>query len=187
MAEVVHDTQHEFWHPAVELEGAPTEIVVPPAPSAMAETCPRCQTEFMIGARFCHTCGAHRPQSNAVSTTASSGMAARAGRAALEFAAGRLAWLWSATRELYKHLEFPGWLRYLHFHEIKSRIGLPMPSLIAFMIGLGCVGWVIGVSLFYKASNFTEFEAIQMWRIELLLAATASFVAGILLKKPSGD
>jgi hypothetical protein len=48
------------------------------------------------------------------------------------------------------------------------------------------VAGAIGVSLFYKASNLAEFQAIQMWRIEWLLAATASFVAGILLKKPSG-
>ena len=37
------------------------------------------------------------------------------------------------------------------------------------------------------ASNLAEFQAIQMWRIEWLLAATASFVAGILLKKPGGN
>ena len=52
-------------------------------------------------------------------------------------------------------------------------------------IGLGCVAGAIGVSLFYRASNLAEFQAIQMWRIEWLLAATASFVAGILLKRPS--
>jgi hypothetical protein len=50
---------------------------------------------------------------------------------------------------------------------------------------LGCVAGAVGVSLFYRASNLAEFQAIQMWRIEWLLAATASFVAGILLKKPS--
>ncbi len=62
-----------------------------------------------------------------------------------------------------------------------------MAPLIAFLIGLGCVAGAIGVSLFYHASNLGEFQAIQMWRIEWLLAATASFVAGILLKKPSGN
>jgi len=35
------------------------------------------------------------------------------------------------------------------------------------------------------APSLAEFQAIQMWRIEWLLAATASFVAGILLKKTS--
>jgi hypothetical protein len=76
-------------------------------------------------------------------------------------------------------------MQYLHFHRIKQWIGLPTASLIAFMVGLGCVAGAIGVSLVYRASNLPEFQAIQMWRIEWLLAATASFVAAILLKKPS--
>ena len=79
----------------------------------------------------------------------------------------------------------PDWMQYLHFHKIKRWIGLPTAALIAFMIGLGCVAGAIGVSLLYRASNLAEFQAIQMWRIEWLVAATASFVAGILLKKPS--
>jgi hypothetical protein len=49
------------------------------------------------------------------------------------------------------------------------------------------VAGAIGVSLFYRASNLSEFQAVQMWRIEWLLAATASFAAGILLKRPSSD
>ncbi|MGA7217314.1 MAG: hypothetical protein WBX38_03315 [Candidatus Sulfotelmatobacter sp.] len=83
-------------------------------------------------------------------------------------------------------MTFPAWLRYLHFHEIQRWIGLPTASLIAFISGLGCVAGAVGVSVFYKASNLGEFQAIQMWRVEWLLAATAAFVAGILLKKPSG-
>jgi hypothetical protein len=85
----------------------------------------------------------------------------------------------------WRTVSFPDWLHYLHFHEIKRWIGLPTAALIAFIIGLGCVAGAVGVSLFYRASNLAEFQAIQMWRIEWLLAATASFVAGILLKKPS--
>jgi hypothetical protein len=84
-----------------------------------------------------------------------------------------------------RKLTLPNWMQYLHFHRIKRWIGLPTPALIAFMIGLGCVAGAISVSLVYRASNLAEFQAIQMWRIEWLLAATASFVAGILLKKSS--
>ncbi len=87
--------------------------------------------------------------------------------------------------DAWQEISLPDWLHYLHFHEIKRWVGLPTASLIAFMIGLGCVVGAIGVSIFYRASNLAEFQAIQMWRIEWLLAATASFVAGILLKKPS--
>jgi len=94
------------------------------------------------------------------------------------------AWSGSVSAS-WRGFSFPDWLRYLHFHEIKRWIGLPTAALIAFMIGLGCVAGAIGVSLFYRASNLAEFQAIQMWRVEWLLAATASFVAGILLKRPS--
>ena len=71
------------------------------------------------------------------------------------------------------------------FIEGAAGFGAPVAIAGAFMIGLGCVAGAIGISLFYRASNLAEFQAIQMWRIEWLLGATASFVAGILLKKPS--
>ena len=95
-------------------------------------------------------------------------------------------WVDSAAA-YWREVSFPDWLHYLHFHEIKRWVGLPTGALIAFIIGLGCVAGAVGVSLFYRASNLAEFQAIQMWRIEWLLAATASFVAGILLKKPSDN
>ena len=68
-----------------------------------------------------------------------------------------------------------------------NRIGMSPNIRRLPMFGLGCVAGCIVVSLFYSASNLAEFQAIQMWRIEWLLAATASFVAGILLKKPDQD
>src|SRR5258708_19436021 len=64
MAEVVQDTEQEFWRSPTVL-GPLTEAALPPASFApeateMAEACAECGTEFMIGARFCHTC-ARRP------------------------------------------------------------------------------------------------------------------------------
>jgi hypothetical protein len=147
----------------------------------MADACADCATEFMIGAGFCHKCGSTRPVVSA------------SGAAAFDNGWDRTI-AWSATcvrssadyvASTWRKISFPAWMRYLHFHEIQSAIGLPTASLIAFITGLGCVAGAIGVSLFYKASNMAEFQAIQMWRIEWLLAATAAFVAGILLKKPS--
>lgn len=181
MAEVIHSTHQEFWRPAVISEGVP-EIAISAVLPTMAETCPNCGTEFMIGARFCHACGAHRPEKNKAVEAVLSRPATGA------YLSEKLAWLQSAVADLsHGKIALPVWLRYLHFHEIKRWIGLPTPSLIAFIIGLGCVVGALAVSLFYKASNMAEFQAIQMWRIEWLLAATASFVAGILLKKPGGD
>jgi hypothetical protein len=178
MAEVVQDTQQEFWRSPTVLEPA-VEAILPAAAQDMAEACADCGTEFMIGARFCHTCGRRRPV-----------MAGAGAEAALmpRLWAQNVAWIraWGGSFAASWHtISLPRWLHYLHFHEIKRWVGLPTAALIAFMIGLGCVVGAIGVSLFYRASNLAEFQAIQMWRIEWLLAGTASFVAGILLKKPS--
>jgi len=189
MAEVVQDTQQEFWRSPTVL-GPLTETALPTAsfPSEtteMAEACAECGTEFMIGARFCHTCGQRRPALTADDTDAAvmAGLWTRSITWTVAHARSGSVTVASAWRKI----SFPDWMQCLHFHEIKRWIGLPTASLIAFMIGLGCVAGAIGVSLFYRASNLAEFQAIQMWRIEWLLAATASFVAGILLKNPSRD
>jgi len=185
MAEVLNDTQQDFWRPPAILEPS-VEAALPSAPQQdMAEACGGCGGEFMIGARFCHTCGLRRAVRATAPTTASMDAEAMA-----SLWAKNVAWVgtglgWAAA--VWREIPFPDWLQYLHFHEIKRWVGLPTAPLIAFILGLGCVAGAIGVSLFYKASNLAEFQAIQMWRIEWLLAATASFVAGILLKKPSGN
>jgi hypothetical protein len=179
MAEIVQEAQQEFWRSPSVVE--PVAEALPVAPAEMAEACANCSTEFMIGARFCHTCGSRRP----VMTTALA-----------DVDAGVFAVLWArsiisvrswsdAVADSWRKTTLPDWMQYLHFHKIKQWIGLPTAALIAFMIGLGCVAGAVGVSLVYRASNLAEFQAIQMWRIEWLLAATASFVAAILLKKPS--
>jgi len=80
----------------------------------------------------------------------------------------------------------PSWLHYLHFHEIKSRVGLSTGSLIAFVIGVACIAGALLVGLL-TAKTLVDWQAIQFYRAEWLLAATASFVAGILLKNTSGD
>lgn len=178
MAEIVQDAQQEFWRSPTVVESA-VEAALPAPSEALAEACADCGGEFMIGARFCHTCGRRRPAMVADNTDAA---------VAADLWAGTVALVWRLAVSLGSALgkiSLPDWVQYLHFHKIKRWIGLPTAALIAFLIGLGCLAGAIGVSLFYKASNLAEFQAIQMWRIEWLLAATASFVAGILLKKPS--
>jgi hypothetical protein len=184
MAEVLHDAQQEFWRPPSGLDPATKHSALSESVQDFAEVCGGCGSEFMIGARFCHTCGLSRPT--------------LLGRAASGTDAPVMAGLWSKNVALagaaaeslvsrWQRIPFPYWLRYLHFHEIKRWVGLPTASLVAFIVGLGCVTGALAVSFFYKASNLAEFQAIQMWRIEWLLAATASFVAGILLKNPSDN
>jgi hypothetical protein len=63
MADAAPTTNHEFWQPPAIAPRAEAveEIYVP----AQADACPRCQTEFMVGARFCHACGCSRPRRDA--------------------------------------------------------------------------------------------------------------------------
>jgi len=178
MSEVAQETSREFWRPATrvaaEVEGVHDSI------PTMAEACLSCGTEFLLGSRFCHSCGRRRPV--AISSEARADAADMAG-------------LWEKAVARTKsfllmlnpaRINFPAWLHYLHFHEIKRWIGLPTASLIAFIIGLGCVAGALLAGLF-TVKTLVDWQAIQFYRGEWLLAATASFVAGILLKKPHRD
>jgi hypothetical protein len=57
MADVVQNTNSEFWRAPVS---QPSEAAS--AASALPETCGRCGSEFVIGAGFCHVCGAQRSE-----------------------------------------------------------------------------------------------------------------------------
>jgi hypothetical protein len=41
----------------------------------------------------------------------------------------------------------------------------------------------VAVSVFFSARTALDWQAIQLWRVEWLLAAVAAFVAGCVLKK----
>jgi hypothetical protein len=144
MSEVIHDTQNDFWRPPAA--GHAVQVAVPVISPTMVEACDGCETEFMVGARFCYLCGAtRRAQTSPVLTT--------------------------------------GWTRYFEFNFIKRRLGLPVASLIAFLVGLGCLLAAAFVGSIYAVQNSADFQAIQLWRMQWLLASIAFFVAAILLKR----
>src|SRR5262249_20216424 len=164
MAEVAQGTQQEFWRPP-----SPTGVEEPRALQAvpsLATACSRCGAEFLTGSRFCHSCGRSRLQAN-VGERVDNGFIASVWHHIVHFA--HIAWT------TWRRLEFPSWLRYLHFHEIKSWVGLPTASLIAFMIGLGCVAGALSVGLLLNPRNLIDWQAVQFYRAEWLLAATAAF------------
>ena len=73
--------------------------------------------------------------------------------------------------------------RILDLEEIKAAMGLSLGSLICFFIGVVCTVAAAVVGFVYTASTLLDWQAVQTWRIEWLLTATAAFVAGLLLKK----
>lgn len=178
MSEVVQETHQEFWRPPSPVMAE--ELVFPEVAPTMAVTCKRCGTEFLLGSRFCHTCGARRPEAMSTASTRMDA-AALAGfwrQGISQLSSGSVA----IARFTLDHLKTPVWLRSLSFEEITDRIGLRAASLIAFVIGLGCVAGALLVGLL-NARTLVDWQAIQFYRVEWLLGATASFVAGILLKK----
>jgi hypothetical protein len=185
MSEVAQQAHQEFWRPPSPV--AAEEVEVRPVVPTMAEACPRCGTEFLLGSRFCHTCGGRRLEAVSEGARADAAVFARL----WEQAVGRVYALFEGLSyrenwsKVWNSIQMPSWARSLHFQEVQGWVGLPTASLIAFFVGIGCFAGALLVGLL-TAKTFVDWQAIQFYRAEWLLAATAAFVAGILLKKPSG-
>jgi hypothetical protein len=142
MAQAVQNPTQEFWQPPV---------AHPQSLPALESACAGCGSEFMVGARFCHVCGASR--------------ATKPGEGPVP--------VWMQAFEFLKTLEF---------QRVQDWLGLSTASLIAFFAGAGCILAALVVGLIYSVQSLADFQAIQLWRLEWLLAALVAFVAGILLK-----
>lgn len=56
-------------------------------------------------------------------------------------------------------------------------------SLIALFLGVACIIAAVVTGFMYTATTILDWQAVQIWRIEWLLAGLAMFAGGILLKK----
>jgi len=147
MAEAVQGThtqgqraQHDFWRPPNE--SATHEVG---SHQQLMEACDRCGTEFIVGSRFCHNCGAIRPESS------------------------------DAIRFQHRTGIFP-------FVGLGKRLGLSTGALIAFLLGIACVIGAVSLGFIFNTQTLVDWQAVQVWRIELLLGAVAALVAGCLLR-----
>jgi len=82
-----------------------------------------------------------------------------------------------------KYFEF---FRAVDFSGVKSWFGLPLPSLCAFLIGVAFVIVALTMGML-SVHDYSDFEAIQLWRIQWLMSACAAFLAGILLKSRKSE
>ena len=69
----------------------------------------------------------------------------------------------------------------LYFHQLCSRLGLSMLAMICLLAGLVCLGAAIATGFIYTSSTLVDWQAVQIWRAEWLLAAGVVFLCGILL------
>ena len=69
--------------------------------------------------------------------------------------------------------------------DIIDQMGLTLASMVFFLLGIGCIAAAILTGFLFKADTLVDWQAIQLWRIEWLLAASAALLAGVLLKRHS--
>lgn len=135
-----YEERQEFWKP----------VVTPRQESAAAEaagqTCERCGTDFLMGSRFCHVCGAGRNSELAGPPT-------------------------TGIRE------------WFDLASLRDGLGQSSGSMVALFLGLACLVAAGITGFLYTATTVLDWQAVQIWRIEWLLAALASFAGGLLLKK----
>lgn len=136
-----YDERQEFWKPAVAHRTDALQA------DTTGYVCDRCGTDFVMGSRFCHVCGADR---NALGQSSGTGL-----------------------RE---------WFDYA---SLRDALGQTNASLVALFVGLACVVAAAVTGFLYTATTVLDWQAVQAWRIEWLLAATAVFAMGVLLKKKS--
>src|SRR5438270_14040839 len=120
MSEVVQETHQEFWRPPIP--AAAEAIVVREAIPSMAEACRRCGTEFLLGSRFCHTCGGRRRETISPEARADAAVMASLWQGGVARMHALVGLSWNKVGKLGHQVSFPSWLRYLHFHEIKRWI-----------------------------------------------------------------
>lgn len=66
---------------------------------------------------------------------------------------------------------------------ILDQLGVTVSSLIFFVLGMACMVAALVTGIVYKTDTLVDWQAVQLWRIEWLLASSAALLAGILLKK----
>lgn len=67
--------------------------------------------------------------------------------------------------------------------ETRSHSRLPLSSMVCFLLGIGCAIGAGLMGVIYRTDTLVDWQAVQIWRIEWLLAALVALLAGVLLKK----
>jgi hypothetical protein len=75
---------------------------------------------------------------------------------------------------------FPSWR---DFASVRDALGQSTTSLVVLLLGCVCLIAALLTGFVFTASTLLDWQAVQLWRIEWLLAAIALFAAGILVKK----
>lgn len=136
-----YEERQEFWKPVVSHREE-----TQPKPGTAEQMCQSCGSDFLMGSRFCHICGADRQVNLADSQSA-------------------------------------GITTWFDFAGLRDALGQSSASMVALILGCACLIAAAITGFLFNATTLLDWQAVQLWRIEWLLAAAAMFIAGVLLKK----
>jgi hypothetical protein len=136
-----YEERQEFWKPVIA-HRQENQL----AASTVEQICQNCGSDYLMGSRFCHICGADRHINLADSNP--SGITTR-----------------------------------FDFIGLRDALGQSTGSLVALILGCACLLAAAVTGFLFNATTLLDWQAVQIWRIEWLLAASAMFVAGLLLRK----
>lgn len=141
MASAAESKSQEYWRPA----NPDVARVIP----TLRGICWRCGMDYAPGARYCHSCGGEREDSNV-----------------------RMV---HHPKEQETGAQLSG---------ILQRAGLSLPCLICLAVAAVFALAAALTGAIYREDTLVDWQAVQVWRIELLLGSVVALLAGILLKKP---
>jgi len=76
-----------------------------------------------------------------------------------------------------------GFRAWIEFVSLRDSLGQTTGSMVALIMGCACVIAAVVTGFVFTATTLLDWQAVQLWRIEWLLAAVAIFALGFLLKK----
>jgi hypothetical protein len=155
-----YEGRAEFWKPAVATrteDGTVRSMVRP--------YCQSCGAECVPDSLYCHVCGSDRQAVDTETARRVPAVVRLTSRAIVRLASHSVAGLSS------------------RFAFLRDALGQTNASLTALLAGCVCLAAAVATGLFFSATKLLDWQAVQLWRIEWLLAAIASLVAGVLLKK----
>ena len=74
-------------------------------------------------------------------------------------------------------------IRLLDFQKLQDRLHLTAASLVLFIMGVACLLAAVFTGIVFSPATVLDWQAIQTWRVQWLIAAVALFTAGNMLKR----
>ena len=77
------------------------------------------------------------------------------------------------------------WTQCFEMDRMRQKLGLNLASFLLFAAACTCALGAILSGVIYRADTMLEWQAVQTWRIEWMLASAVALLAALLLKKPA--